>query len=190
MVMEKYKDFQAIDFVEDEYFLKWVKNAGEDKSIDQSWNDWLLINPNKREVVEEAKKLVLAVADEKQYIIPEQQQRLLWERIDQSIEDIGDTEPVAKTKARSVWLSWYSIAATITLVAIAFVYLFQMQYWRSNNDENAFISLKQDLVQFRNDGKNANILVLHDGSKVTLQPNSILYYPEFFNSEQREVHLS
>jgi transmembrane sensor len=187
MVMEKYKDFQAIDFVEDEYFLKWVKNADEDKSIDQSWNDWLLANPNKREVVEEAKRLVLAVAEEKQYVIPEQQQRLLWERIDQSI---GDTEPVAKAKARSAWLSWYSIAATFALVAIAFVYLFQMQYRPTNNDENVFISSKQDLVQFRNDSKEANILVLHDGSRVTLQPNSILYYPEFFNGEKREVHLS
>ena len=186
---EMYRGDREIDFAQDEHFLKWVKDAGEDKSVDKFWKDWVLRNPDKKEIVEEAKRLILTVAEEKQYVIHEQQQRLLWERIDQSIEGIEDTEPVSKTKARSVWLSWYSIAATIALVAVTFVYLFQMQY-RHSVEEDAFISRKQYLVQFRNDSQKANVLVLHDGSKVTLQPNSILYYPEAFSGEQREVHLS
>jgi ferric-dicitrate binding protein FerR (iron transport regulator) len=187
--MEKYKDFQAIDFVQDDYFLKWVKNTGEDESIDEYWRDWLLRNPEKREIVEEAKRLILTVEKERQFIIPEQQQRLLWDRIDQSIDEIKTEELKEKKKRGPVWLSWYSVAATIALVSIAFAYLFQIATKDKTGDED-FTSLKTDLVQYRNDGQKANVLVLHDGSTVTLQPKSVLYYPESFSGDQREVHLS
>ncbi len=187
--MEKYKDFQAIDFVQDDHFLKWVKNTGEDESTDTYWRDWLLRNPEKREIVEEAKRLILTVEEEKQFIIPEQHQRLLWDRIDHSIVEIEITELEQKKKRGSVWLSWYSVAATITLISIAFVYFFQSASKDKAGDDD-FISLKKDLVQYRNDGQKANILVLHDGSTVTLQPKSVLYYPESFSGDQREVHLS
>jgi ferric-dicitrate binding protein FerR (iron transport regulator) len=186
--MEKYKNFRAIDFVQDEHFLKWVKSTGEDESVETYWRDWLLRNPEKREVVEEARRLILTVEEEKQFIIPEQQQRLLWDRIDLSIDKIETAESVEK-KRGPVWLSWYSVAATIALISIAFVYFLQIAS-KDKAGGDDFVSLKKDFVQYRNDGQKASILVLHDGSTVTLQPNSVLYYPESFSGERREVHLS
>ena len=53
----KYVNYILEDFVKDEYFQKWVLDS--DAMTNGFWENWLADHPNKRELVEKARRLVL-----------------------------------------------------------------------------------------------------------------------------------
>lgn len=55
----KYSDFQISDFLKDEFFMKWVK--GNDPHVDDFWKKWLIIHPEKTQLVVQAKELILCI---------------------------------------------------------------------------------------------------------------------------------
>jgi len=191
--MEKYTRFSAVDFAQDEEFVRWVKEGSRHNKLDQQWKDWLQLNPDKREVVEEAIRMIRSIQEEKQYFPTGEKQLEMWSRIEDSIApfEVPDTPSV---KHRFSWTSWYSIAATVALVVIAGVWLvknLQPTPFSAEAPENyIYHDLEKNLVQYRNGGDKPHILVLQDGSKITLEPNSAIQYPENFEKDRRDVYLT
>ena len=52
-----YREYTAIDFVEDEYFVRWVKSP--DEQSEQFWKMWVAKHPEKREEMMLAKSILL-----------------------------------------------------------------------------------------------------------------------------------
>ena len=52
-----YKEYTTIDFVEDEYFIRWVKSP--DEQSEQFWKMWIAKHPEKRDEMMLAKSILL-----------------------------------------------------------------------------------------------------------------------------------
>jgi transmembrane sensor len=189
--MEKYTRFRAVDFAQDEAFVQWVKEGSRHRELDQQWKEWLRLHPDKRETVEESIRMIRSIQEEKQYFPAAEKQREMWSRIEDSIApfEVEDTPVVTN---RFSWTSWYSIAATVVLVMIAGVWLIRTVWPLSFSaaEENSYRGIAKDLVQYRNEGDKPHILILQDGSKITLQPNSAIRYPDKFLADRRDVYLT
>jgi ferric-dicitrate binding protein FerR (iron transport regulator) len=182
--MEHYLSFSAGDFARDEEFLKWVKYAVQDPSLDARWKKWLDENPNKKEEVEEAKLLILAVTGEKQHMPGNEKQSQVWARIQ---ETIGHTVP--EEKIIPLWQRWYSKAAAVVVLIGAgwFVWSIQTDVHPVARTENSAGPLLDKQI---NNSDQAKTLILSDGTSIVLQPHSQLEYPKIFATDLREVTLT
>jgi transmembrane sensor len=187
--MIDYTNFNASELAQDEDFINWVKYPDRNSALNVYLNSWIAQNPAKKEIVEEAKLLICAVVGEKQYAITEERKHELWARIDETVSVNSTTKP---PKRVSRILSWYSVAATISLIVLLGV-------WQSQRNDDEFFggskhglsySAGNELIKFSNDGDKAYTLKLNDGSRITLQPNSEVRYPENFLANRRDVYLS
>jgi ferric-dicitrate binding protein FerR (iron transport regulator) len=166
-----YNHFSAEDFVKDEYFQKWVTSP--DESINIFWQSWLKENPEKAEVVAEARRIILLLKFDTDYTA---NNRFLevWQELDAYWE-----QNKAK-KSRSIEFGpkiWYKVAAVFTgLLLISTLYLFLTKV-------NA---TTQYITKF---GETKTIL-LPDSSSVILNANSVLTYSAQWNADKpREVFL-
>jgi len=184
------KDYvSASELAQDEDFIRWVKHPIQHPGFGDAVVSWVMQNPEKKEMVDEAKLLVLAVVSEKQFTINGSKRVALWNRIDETI----NSEPDNFKRPSSRALSWYSIAATISLIVVLGVWQFQKNDGILGSDDKArgiSVTAGNELVTVRNDGDKEHVLILNDGSKITLQPNSSVGYSENFEADRRDVYLS
>jgi transmembrane sensor len=183
--MKDYSHYTALELAQDEAFAAWVKGPNNEQ-LDEQWNAWLQKNPEKQEIVTEARCLILAVVSEKQYVLSEFQQDDLWSRIDDTIEASEFIQPEEKKFS----FAWYSMAAAISAIIIAGIWYF------TNRNDLQFSSASQtasteeaQLLKFTNEGNKVHVILLEDGSTISLEPHSTLEYPEKFSDTKREVYL-
>ena len=62
--MKPYLTWSAEDFACDDDFLLWVKYPNRYPHLDIFWSNWLREHPEKKELIEEAKLLVMTFASE------------------------------------------------------------------------------------------------------------------------------
>ena len=55
----RYKDYELVDFLVDEFFILWVKNP--DKNTQHFWEKWLIEHPEKRDTVFKAISIIRSV---------------------------------------------------------------------------------------------------------------------------------
>lgn len=184
--MKQYLTFTAEDFACDEDFLKWVKYPGRYPLLDKFWQNWLLENDHKKEVIDEARHIILAVIQETQYLPNDIREREVWDRIEGSI---GLAPPAEKQI--SFWQQWYSKAAII-LVIMGSGWL----AWHAKGD-NILLPIPASeaitdahYVKQINNADAPKTVILGDGTSIILQPHSVLEYPETFNADTREVFLT
>jgi hypothetical protein len=84
--MKPYLTFSSEDFACDEDFLRWVKYPERDPYLDTFWQKWLLENPHKKEIIEEARHLILAVIQEKQHFPDGEKESRIWDSIRESAQ--------------------------------------------------------------------------------------------------------
>jgi transmembrane sensor len=183
--MKDYSRITALELAQDEDFVKWVRgpmNAG----LDAQWNNWLENNPDKREIVNDAKRLILAVLKERQHTISDTQEELLWSRIEDTIT--GDV--LTDAPRPTAHFMWYSIAAAISAIVIAGIWFLRNSDLSSQHiSEGSPAHAEAQWMKFTNKGNSVHILLLEDGSKISLSPQSTLEYPERFSQRKREVNL-
>lgn len=86
---------------------------------------------------------------------------------------------------KSYRLLYRIAAAAVVLVAVTAYFLFIRK-----SAEQSFVStIPHNTIINRNNSAVAKRVVLADGSQVTLQPQSALYYPSSFSDSSREVYL-
>jgi ferric-dicitrate binding protein FerR (iron transport regulator) len=185
--MKKYEHYRAVDFAEDEEFIQWVKRGTTDDALHLQWTLWLEQNLDKREIIDEARNMVQTVLHEKQYVLSDQRKNEMWSHIQESVHQISPE----KSEPYSVKVPWYNMAAVLVVVVLAGLYVFyHFQANPATNSPTAFIPSTQGLKQFKNETGQPQMVTLDDGSRVTLQPQSLLAYPEKFVGHQRKVYLS
>ncbi|MGV3557839.1 FecR family protein [Larkinella arboricola] len=185
--MQQYLSYTAEHFVWDDLFRDWVLHPTP--ASDAIWQQWLAENPEKKAVVQQARALVLALQVRE---VPLDEFELN-ESVRQIVAWATEQEPEDRV-VRPVWLfrtRWVAAASVVLLLAVG------GWFWTQRNgtpltDPPLTV---QEQPQFRftereNLTQKPMLVNLNDGSVVVLQPQSKLWFPTVFETDQREVHLS
>jgi len=160
MIKKKYDNI--IDFLDDSSFENWVHQTnGTDIGF---WDFWIANNPDKKDLVNEAKDLVLGIPFDKKFVSKDKVS-LEWKKLETKIEA---KNPKPKRKVRS--LKPFGVAASIVLL-ISFGI-----YFLNNNSKVTHKTSFGEILKIK----------LKDGSNVTLNANSSLSY---YKNESRKVWL-
>ena len=150
------------------------------------WATYLADFPEKMQLIEEAKALVLEIYEVESITAPKGDIEENWIVIQQQI-----TQEKSKNIAKIRTLSWWKYAAAIA--SLFLIGLFSLHF--SQNSTSATNQLSEVTVpkcewkELKNTTAVATTIVLSDGSKVVLEPFSSLKYPNCFLKNQREVVL-
>jgi ferric-dicitrate binding protein FerR (iron transport regulator) len=190
--MNQYKEYSLEDFVLDARFQDWVRYRRSPDNL--IWQKYQLENSHQSHDIRQARALLESVyrhyeADIHESEIDFEIQELLSKvRSEKEASLEGSNVRIAGWKRPFFGrISAYQAAAVIALgLGLAFLinhYNFRKTAYQS------LVSGKQ-LEEIRNDSDEDKVVLLTDGSKVTLQPNSMLSFPENFMADKREVYLS
>ena len=161
MIKKQYNTIN--DFLEDVSFKNWaLQNNGTDINF---WEFWIANNPEKNELVDKAKDLVLGVSFNKD-LVSREKVAFEWEKLEAKIQ-----KKTKAPKAKVRFLRKFSAAASILLLLSLGLY---------------FLESNSKITHKTNYGEILNIK-LQDGSDVTLNSNSSLSY---YKNESRKVWLS
>lgn len=160
MIKKKYTTIN--DFLEDASFKNWAtQNNATDISF---WEFWIENNPDKQELVNKAKDLVLGISFDKN-LVSKEKVAFEWNKLEAKIQ-----AKKARPKSKVRFLKPLSMAASILLlISVGF-------YFANSNTK---------ITHTTNYGEILNIK-LQDGSDVTLNSNSSLSY---YKDESRKVWL-
>jgi transmembrane sensor len=167
-----YRQYDIEDFTKDEFFLQWVIAKEHNATI--FWTAWLIANPDKKEVVEEATRNIrlLRLGSDLEY---NQQFLDTWQHLDK-VWATHLAESVAKNASATHWRGWYKMAAVAALFVLAIATAYVI-------DSVDYSSLTTQYSEIRT-------IKLPDGTRVNLNGNSSLRYRKKFNTSAiREVWL-
>ncbi len=146
--MEKYRDYSAVDFLDDESFLKWLSNPTQEEN--DFWNAFLKNHPYKKAEIKEATLIFnLFYSRENKLALTEQYE--LWKRIQNE----------SKASSNGVILKFIKYAAI--LVFVFFSGGISYYFYQHSAKENLF--QLAEVIPARGEA----VLVLSDGSKVLLE---------------------
>lgn len=167
----------ATDFAADENFIQWVKAPTPESNL--FWENWMQQHPFQRELVQEARQLVLLLSEEEDELYQEEVDAV-WRHLRHKITtEASGRSGGAKVVALSFWQKrrLLAIAASVsTLLLLSFFVLYN--------------SLQVDMVEYATVYGERRTLQLPDRSIVVLNANSrISYAREWPVSEPRLVEL-
>jgi ferric-dicitrate binding protein FerR (iron transport regulator) len=173
-----YKDFAPEDFAADEFFIRWIK--APDSETEMFWKDYLSRYPQQKEIIGEARELVMLVQIGEN--MPSQQQvdhirRNLHRRIGRKEKQV----PFYQKKPNRAPVAWYQSWQRIAAVFTGLI-LFCALAWYGIK--------KFSTVEYRTAFGQMQTIQLPDGSLITLNANSSLSYNRFWHTQNgREVCL-
>ncbi|UZR97306.1 FecR family protein [Chondrinema litorale] len=176
--MMDYKDFQLEHFLTDSFFISWVKKP--DTASEHFWLNWLQNNPEKEELITEARKIILKSRYKYMYQPTEQDYLQVLEKIHQ--RNYSSNHRYTKPK-----INWYmlSAAAVIVILLAVTVILNPFQNETSIVQEK---SVPQKIIRSVPNGKKLQFN-LPDGSQVKINSGSTLWYMSDYNNPSRDVYL-
>lgn len=156
MEIEKYNEIEH--FINDQSFINWVHN--NELSDIEFWDKWLLNHPEKRDLVFDAKDIVIGIKFNKNVLSDEKIQNE-WVKLKNNIIS-------AEENSKFSWLRFnkiqhFAVAASVVIVISMLSFLYFNQ--------------STDIIHKTAFGEIIN-LKLSDGTKVVLNSNSILSYNE------------
>jgi ferric-dicitrate binding protein FerR (iron transport regulator) len=182
-----YTNYTVEDFITDEYFIRWVESSSVE--VNAFWESWIQQHPEKRALVEEARRILVLMDFEKKGIAKEKIEDILakiHENIAQTEAASTQKNPApifiqkqAKDKTnKSLFYSWQRMAAVfigILLLAAA--------YFLANRTDK--------LVKYQTAYGETRSIVLPDQSTITLNANSSIAFASGWDSnEVREVWVN
>lgn len=189
---EIFDDFSISTLIWNDRFRKWV--LAPDADLDAYWIDWLMANPDKKTVVDAARKVILSLSVKE----PKLSDEMIEVEIQNILNEIDKEEikPYRENRLRAITHNKYwqmgIAAAIIFLVVISGV---EMVLNRQSRTSVTYADIVQSsdekLTEKVNSSDKAQTIVLPDGSKITLEKQSKISYPISFNHDaRRKVYLS
>ncbi|MEQ8552596.1 MAG: FecR domain-containing protein [Cyclobacteriaceae bacterium] len=169
-----YKNYKAQDLAMEDSFIEWVNNP--DGSGTSFWKEWCHRNPEKSEEIQIAKQIVINLARGSVSASKEEIDEA-W----RELEVVVDKTTPNKANSRRT-KDIYKLCATVLLAVMIGVWIYaSFQHQQSINSQ--FIEKYTDRGQ-------RLTTILPDGSKVILNADSKISYPEDFGVSQRKVNLT
>ena len=164
MIIHNYSNFSVIDFVEDEDFRSWV--LSDDNSKDFFWRTYLSKYPSQREVMEEAKQLLLSMnhafkKETSNIVIPNDNFK---QKLVSTME--ANMEPAVKKSLQRKIISRKYVTGSI--VAIASLIILCICYFVINSSDEF------EKIEYVTGNGEWKKLTLPDGSHAELNANSQL----------------
>ncbi|QDK77242.1 DUF4974 domain-containing protein [Spirosoma sp. KCTC 42546] len=189
--MPIYADYTAEDLAQDDFFREWVQQPDSETNL--FWSDFLTRYPEKQPVVVAARALLKAVS--RVQVIPSVEQgNRMWAIIDQHLQEKENT--VLADEPRQYQLGfrwqWLATAASIALV-LGIGWWFMLKPGASNSIGTHIATPGESTVAWiekMNTTRQPLSIQLADGSRVVLEPQTKLSYPEKFSDQKREVSLT
>ena len=186
--MKDYRLFDIPDFVMDDDFIRWVKQAKKDDN--DFWNTWLTRNSDKHMIVAEARRILELIGAEERVSSDTEKQGEI-DRLLLTIREQPHEIPYKRnTPAKVIFVSkkwWY--AAAIVIMASMSIYFFSNQHKGVRQYAYAVVTSSKHLIENINTSEKAVTLRLPDESTVELAPNSRISYSNNFDST-RDIFLS
>ena len=165
--------YKLDDFVQDLYFRKWV--MGKLAPTNTFWEDWLLDNPEKTNLIEEAKTLVIATQIEN-FNEPDFDNQAGIEAI------LKSTNPQNKWKINKL---------SIGIAASFLIFLGLFWVWNLKFGNNIFKEIvAKTKTETNNKSNNSLTMTLNDGTVVLLKKDSKINIANDFGSKTRKVFLT
>lgn len=174
-----YEDYSVQDFIHDEFFQEWVINPNAE--TEHFWKEWMKSHPDNCKTINKARTFIESIGYKNEFKIDDVKYSKMFERIMRFKHQYKyDYQDNKQFKRRLIWVS--TVAASIALLAI---------FWNSVNFQDTSNSPNEiKLVERSADKGTKYSTVLPDGSKIKLNAESTLRYPEQFVHDKREVYLN
>lgn len=191
--MNRYKDYSLEDFVLDAQFQNWVRYKRPAETA--SWQNYLTKNPSQSKDITQAKSLLESVYSHyKTHLNDSEIDFEIHQLLDKIRNDqyniSTQTTEVLKAPRRTMTLgrmpAFWAAASIIFVLCLGWLYQDKLDTKISYLNLTAGKSLKEII----NDTKVNKIVVLSDGSRLILKPDSKISFPEKFLADKREIYLS
>jgi len=190
--MDKYKYFSLQELVWDDLFREWVLSPTPE--LNSKWHQWLSDNPEKWNIIQDASVIVKAIKVEEPSISQQEIRSLLQKtvhQIEQKKEAGAEvlSSAIKPLKIAFFQQTWFRLAASFLLL-FALGWLVYERQQTDNVYETFVTDNKSKLIEVINKGVEPQIILLNDGSKVTLKEGSRMSYEASFSGNSRIVYLT
>ena len=173
--MVKYEHYDVWDFVKDEYFLSWVRNG--DPEAEKFWKKWLTHHPHKEEDI----LLARSIASGMQYAsddTPSEKESIeMFETIVKGRQKVQTQKQITISQ----YILRYAAVFILGVGMIAF-------YMYSSQESTPIVEeVPVKWIQKENPRGMKSTIWLSDGTKVRLNAETLISYPEQFSDSLREV---
>lgn len=173
-----YDNYSVNDFVMDGSFKKWVKDPQSEEGV--YWKEWILQNPDKKELIDEARQIILYM-NFKTHSLSKNDVNSLWQKLDRRIEEREYLLTIQKHSIKKPIMRVFSNYRRLAAVFIGLLLLSTSLFFvLQNNNTTEYITQYGE----------TKTLLLPDSSTVTLNANSTIKYKSEWNGDEpREVWL-
>ncbi|UZR98472.1 FecR family protein [Chondrinema litorale] len=181
--MKKYEEFKLEDFLKDDFFMSWLKEGSTEKT--HFWNNWIERNPEKVGTIQRAIEIFQSIDYEHS---PQPEENRYHEILENILKSDKESKKDRITSITDFILSKDFIryaAVFIIFVGISLIY-----YKNTPLDINEQPQVAHWPILTKEVSKGKKLaLSLSDGSKIKLNAESKLIFPEKFTGNNREVFL-
>lgn len=173
MIKANYKTYTLENYLDDEDFVRWVLEAETESEFNSFFQDLHKTFPEQRKNISDAKKILNSL---KQHI---DKKKLSENTIDDLFKEFEEKKKGKEFRQRRRLL-YYTTSIAASLLILITVYLL----WISQN------YFQEKEILYKTDFGKTKEVDLPDGSKITLNSNSVLRIRKTWNKEKaREVWL-
>lgn len=175
------------DFLANDAFRDWV--AGRKPQDYSYWQEWLRLNPHKRELYEQAAALCL-VLNGNSSSLTEAQHREEIDQIKQSLyEARGNPLPQGRTRVFRPAFQWLAGLAAVVMIGFFLkdVLKESLILSRSTPTGEKVMAMKDRWQKVVNASRSEQLVTLTDGSSVLLSSGGQLWYN--LSTQRREIYL-
>lgn len=180
--MADYKNFNAEDFLQDDFFIAWVLHPTQVEN--DFWEQWLSDFPGRKVHVDQARTILLAIRIKP--VSPPVTDADVHDVMTFVSEHGYRHEAEERRPVRSLFMSWLKVAVVLFVVS-AGALLFYTQYNQPKFPSKDAVALQW--IAFTNKSGQCRVIRMADSSVAVLQPNSSLRYPNAFLDSTRDVFL-
>jgi transmembrane sensor len=179
-----YQDYEIEDFLLDPGFRNYcIGKNGEDLLF---WKDWLLLHPEKYELVQQAKQLYLLLNGNNTAQAFQKDLHVFRERLEQHSVAVDPVKPrISWLKKRGIFMGAVGAAAAVAAVVLL---LIGRMGERSRFRPSVHKPLPVEYARASNPGERKSFQ-LPDGTKVMLNAGSLMHLSKNFNTKDRELTL-
>lgn len=177
-----FEEFEMKDFLADESFYLSVKNPNSEEGL--FWNAWLNDHPEKKEIADHARKMLLSIGfQDKSFTNKEITD--LWSNI-KNETFLSEQSALPNDIIIARLNPWRFLKVAAVLLPFIFASILFLFYRDAPVEQSAPVS--EVLEKFNPKGQKLTVF-LSDGSKVKLNAESKIRYQKPFDDDQRVVYL-
>jgi hypothetical protein len=190
--MEPFSTYSLEEFLDSPAFRRWVKSpTPEDEAF---WSEWLIKNPDKQELVEQASLIMSAIYSAQHTDISDEDIQFEIKEILAQKKVISEEIPTFLQNSLPQKFSLtmlLRVAALMILISGTGILFF---YYQQKTPVASVVKAEKDTVTSlthteTNTSSVARLINLADGSTVLLQKNSSIMYTDLLKGDKREVYL-